>query len=217
MSEKCVDEREAATIPVLRIPNIVSEKVQFSGMKYARLSEHEFCKRTLCLGDILVVRTNGSKELVGRCAVVDTVTEKTVFGSHLIRLRLKKNITSIHSVHAWHYSILREQRQGNIALAWGDYDQQKFRFFHFQSNVGSFLSLIHFKQNSNHSIFFSRPPPTTSRLSFHHSWTRRSRGNCKPYPIITVITSKCKKTKMLNFFSDSSTNDLKYLKKRWKN
>ncbi|MGB8645856.1 MAG: restriction endonuclease subunit S [Anaerolineae bacterium] len=38
-------------------------------------------------GDILVVRTNGSADLVGRCAVVPALQETMAFASYMIRLR----------------------------------------------------------------------------------------------------------------------------------
>ena len=43
-------------------------------------------------GDILVVRTNGSADLVGRCAVVPNLPEPIAFASYLIRLKCDNNI-----------------------------------------------------------------------------------------------------------------------------
>jgi type I site-specific restriction endonuclease len=44
-------------------------------LKFGVLGEAEYKKTVLTEGDILVVRTNGSKDLVGRCAVVHSLLE----------------------------------------------------------------------------------------------------------------------------------------------
>src|SRR3989304_5104689 len=69
-SVKCFSEREKDAIPVLRIPNVASEKITLRDLKFCMLSKSEFDKTVLKQGDILIVRTNGSATLVGRCAVV---------------------------------------------------------------------------------------------------------------------------------------------------
>lgn len=86
-SEKCLAQRDDGDVPVLRIPNVASEKIEFSGLKFAALSPRDFDRVRLAEGDILVVRTNGSLDLVGRSAVVDELPEPAAFASYLIRLR----------------------------------------------------------------------------------------------------------------------------------
>jgi restriction endonuclease S subunit len=83
-SVKCHPERTSDATPVLRIPNVASEKVTLTDMKYGVLSEAEYKKTVLSEGDILVVRTNGSKDLVGRCAVVPALPEPMAFASYMI-------------------------------------------------------------------------------------------------------------------------------------
>jgi type I restriction enzyme S subunit len=56
-------------------------------MKYARLPPTTIKALTLLDGDILIVRTNGSLDLVGRSAVVRGLPEPSVYASYLIRLR----------------------------------------------------------------------------------------------------------------------------------
>lgn len=89
-SEKSHAERSVDAIPVLRIPNVVLEKLQLSDMKYSRLNRAAIESLTLKDGDILIVRTNGSLDLVGRCAVVRELPEPSVYASYLIRLRFEK-------------------------------------------------------------------------------------------------------------------------------
>ena len=86
-SEKCDSERIEGAVPVLRIPNVESEQITLADLKYARLSARDQERLILSKGDILVVRTNGSLDLVGRSAVVDELPEPMAFASYMIRLR----------------------------------------------------------------------------------------------------------------------------------
>jgi type I restriction enzyme S subunit len=77
--------------PVLRIPNVIHRMVNTSDLKYLSVSESERDKLLLRPGDVLVVRTNGNKNYVGRCAVFD-LQEEFLFASYLIRLRLDQRL-----------------------------------------------------------------------------------------------------------------------------
>jgi type I restriction enzyme S subunit len=90
-SVKCEYEHNDEMYPVLRIPNIASETVTFEDLKYARLEEREIRRVALFNDDLLLVRTNGSADLVGRCAVVQELREPTAFASYLIRLRFNQS------------------------------------------------------------------------------------------------------------------------------
>lgn len=86
-SQKC--DYEWSGPPVLRIPNILGGKVELDDLKYARddadLSESD----ALVAGDMLIVRTNGSRDLIGRAAVVEQAFQRPhFFASYLIRYRL---------------------------------------------------------------------------------------------------------------------------------
>jgi type I restriction enzyme S subunit len=86
-SHKCT--AEITEIPVLRIPNIASGTIKFDDLKYCRLDSKELERLILKPGDLLFVRTNGSRELVGRCAIFEnTSAQKYAFASYLIRVRL---------------------------------------------------------------------------------------------------------------------------------
>jgi type I restriction enzyme, S subunit len=86
-SEKCDTERVEGATPVLRIPNVASERISLSDLKYAHLSKRDTEKLLLSEGEVLVVRTNGSLDLVGRSAVVPKLEEPFAFASYMIRLR----------------------------------------------------------------------------------------------------------------------------------
>lgn len=86
--------------PVLRIPNVINKTINLSGLKYLAVSDAEKKKLLLHPGDILVVRTNGNKDYVGRSAVFDLEGEY-LFASYLIRLRLQTEKLNPHYVVAF--------------------------------------------------------------------------------------------------------------------
>lgn len=87
-SQKC--HTEPSGVPILRIPNVAAGSVNFDGLKYCELSDEELRRIQLVPGDLLFVRTNGSRDLVGRCAVFEPrmAEEPVGFASYLIRVRL---------------------------------------------------------------------------------------------------------------------------------
>lgn len=91
-SQKCSAERIEGAFPVLRIPNVALERIDLDKLKFARLPTLECERLLLADGDILVVRTNGSLELVGRSAVIDRLPEPMAFASYLIRLRFNDRL-----------------------------------------------------------------------------------------------------------------------------
>ena len=84
-SRRC--DAPPSSTPVLRIPNIVQGTISYSDIRYCELAGGELERLRLKTGDILVVRTNGSRELVGRCAVYMDEDRPIAFASYLIRLR----------------------------------------------------------------------------------------------------------------------------------
>jgi type I restriction enzyme S subunit len=85
-SKKCSYTRTAT--PVLRIPNLIAGRVDHSDLKFARFDSSEVEKLALEPGDLLVIRSNGSLDLVGRAALVGTAESGFLYAGYLIRLRL---------------------------------------------------------------------------------------------------------------------------------
>ena len=96
-SQKCAYER--AKNPVLRIPNVVRGVVDLSDLKFALLPVEEASELALQEGDLLVVRSNGSKELVGRAAIVPREGVGFAYAGYLIRVRLPRDIVDPRWVH----------------------------------------------------------------------------------------------------------------------
>lgn len=85
-AKKC--NYDGGAVPVLRIPNVQRGRIDLGDIKSANFDAKELLKLELRTGDILVIRSNGSLDLVGRCAIVDDMAAGMLFAGYLIRLRL---------------------------------------------------------------------------------------------------------------------------------
>ncbi len=75
-------------VPILRIPDIVAESANLTGLARLDVPPQTVAKSLLADGDILMVRTNGNPDYVGRCARISGLTEPTAFASYLIRIKV---------------------------------------------------------------------------------------------------------------------------------
>ncbi len=89
-SKKCDYELKGKA--VLRIPNIGDGLINDSDLKFAEFDEKEVKTYELKHGDLLTIRSNGSIDLVGKCALITKKEEKYLFAGYLIRLRPLKNL-----------------------------------------------------------------------------------------------------------------------------
>lgn len=86
-SSKCIIQKGDGLYPVLRIPNVIGEKIDFADLVWSEPTP-DVEKYQLEHGDVLIVRTNGNPDYVGRTAVFEgSVYEQCLFASYLIRLR----------------------------------------------------------------------------------------------------------------------------------
>ncbi len=85
-SAKC--DYDGAGCAVLRIPNVARGQIDLGDVKRA-LEPGAHGDLLIAPADMLIVRTNGSRDLIGRAAVVGApLPEPTSFASYLIRFRL---------------------------------------------------------------------------------------------------------------------------------
>lgn len=86
-SAKC--EESGAGTPVLRIPNVREGSIDLSEMKFSLEPLPMAPAEHIKVGDVLVIRTNGSVSLVGRAAAVARpgLGSPHYFASYLLRLR----------------------------------------------------------------------------------------------------------------------------------
>lgn len=106
-STKCV--RGGSGVPVVRIPNLRAGAIDLADEKRASGTE-DLSALMLEAGDLLIVRTNGSKDLIGRTAVVQPGVE-AAFASYLIRYRVDRTRALPEWVH-----LMLERPEGRRAL-----------------------------------------------------------------------------------------------------
>ena len=88
-STKC--SYDGSGTAVLRIPNIVGGGIRLDDLKRAEVAGGVPANLLLKSGDLLIVRSNGSPDLIGRCAPV-LADMDAAFASYLIRLRLLSQV-----------------------------------------------------------------------------------------------------------------------------
>lgn len=77
---------------VLRIPNIAQHgRIDLTDLKRAEFDAQEVAKLALREGDLLVIRSNGSVDLVGACSVVTAAEAGLLFAGYLMRLRVDQS------------------------------------------------------------------------------------------------------------------------------
>jgi type I restriction enzyme, S subunit len=84
-SKKC--DYNTNGIGVLRIPNIGNGVIDSADLKYGLFDQTEIDNYKLKEGDILTIRSNGSVDLVGKCALIKKIDTDFLFAGYLIKLR----------------------------------------------------------------------------------------------------------------------------------
>lgn len=87
-------------LPVLRIPNVVGDRLEPADMTFVAVPDAEANRLRLADGDMLFVRTNGNPDYVGRSAVFDSAVmqragfdgSNSLYASYLIRARIQRQI-----------------------------------------------------------------------------------------------------------------------------
>ena len=92
---------EVSERPVLRIPNIGSQRVDPDDLKFCGLTGHDAIKYQLEDGDLIFIRTNGMLDRLGSCAVYDGYPTNALFASYLIRARVKQEHVLPHFAAAF--------------------------------------------------------------------------------------------------------------------
>jgi type I restriction enzyme S subunit len=80
-------EHGAQGIPVLRIPNVSGERLDISDLKSSSLDPREAEALRLRLGDLLMIRSNGSVQLIGKAVPVTEAAVGMAYAGYLMRLR----------------------------------------------------------------------------------------------------------------------------------
>ena len=96
-SKKC--GYETAGMGVLRIPNVVAGAIDAADLKFAAFSPEEIQAYALQIGDLLMIRSNGSVSIVGRCARVRDAHTHLLYAGYLIRLRPRETAIGSGFLH----------------------------------------------------------------------------------------------------------------------
>ena len=120
-SVKCT--QDGAGPPVIRIPNVRSGKLDMTDVKFATTQDFQdgaFVEP----GDLLLVRTNGSRELIGRGLVlVRNLAEQHAFASYVIRYRLLGSHLLWRWVDlVWKSRMVRKILEGRAKTTAGQYN-----------------------------------------------------------------------------------------------
>ena len=98
---------------VLKLKNISADgNIDYSEPNRIELTENEINSYRLCNDDLLFVRVNGSRQLVGKCAVFHDVGEIVAYNDHIIRTRLSKD----YNVRFMQYYLLSPAGKREIEL-----------------------------------------------------------------------------------------------------
>lgn len=71
---------------------LVNGRVDTTDLKYGHFDKKELETLSLKDGDLLIIRSNGSLDLVGKAAVVGAEVQGYLFAGYLIRVRVKSNL-----------------------------------------------------------------------------------------------------------------------------
>lgn len=107
---------------VIRIPNIVDESVLVDDLKYATDRAGVPPEVLLREGDVVFVRTNGSRDLIGRAAVASGDAVGLGFASYLIRYRLRADVDPHYLCAVMSAPSTRRVLEGLAATTAGQYN-----------------------------------------------------------------------------------------------
>ncbi len=117
-SKKCGYETKGH--PVLRIPNLSGGKITTEDLKFTKLNEREAEDLSLSVGDILMIRSNGSLNLVGRPALVEGHVKGFCYAGYLVRVRfVPDTVDSRYLIVALNSKLVRDQIEVPIRSAVG--------------------------------------------------------------------------------------------------
>jgi type I restriction enzyme S subunit len=87
---------EERGLPVVAIPEVIASRFRLGECSYAEVPEHEAAALRLESDDVLLVRTNGNPDYIGKSTVVgdEAANHHMIFASYLIRVRTNKDKVS---------------------------------------------------------------------------------------------------------------------------
>jgi type I restriction enzyme S subunit len=115
-------EAASGAYPVLRIPNVVRRNID-TDLKYANLPAREVESLRLAGGDLLLVRTNGNPDNVGKSLLFPAREGTWLFASYLIRVRVDASRVMPAFLHyAFEAPDVRRSMERGIRTSAGNYN-----------------------------------------------------------------------------------------------
>jgi type I restriction enzyme, S subunit len=110
-------------VPILGIPNVARGQLMLNEYNRVCLTAAEVERYRLSAGDLLMVRTNGNPEYVGRCVVVGTLPGEFVYASYLIRLRVQQErVLPAYLAAILNSPTARRSMRGSVRSSAGNYN-----------------------------------------------------------------------------------------------
>lgn len=119
-SLKSTSERQGT--PMLRIPNVLRGDLDLGDLQWIELGEAERAQFEVRPSDILLVRTNGNPDYVGRSVVVPEGTPPMAFASYLLRLRVTNSMLPEYLSAMINAPTTRRSLRGSIRSSAGNYN-----------------------------------------------------------------------------------------------
>ena len=106
-----------AGYPVIAIPQVVAPHLTLSDVPYAEINEIEAVALRLKADDVLLIRTNGNPEYIGKSTIVseEVAGIHTIFASYLIRVRTKQEMLLGSYLNYFLASPLGRRQAGAVA------------------------------------------------------------------------------------------------------
>ncbi|MFJ9933183.1 restriction endonuclease subunit S [Streptomyces virginiae] len=126
LSEELINGRSVKTLeggfPVLRLTALKSDGVDTAEQKEGAWSKEEALSYLIEEGDFLVSRGNGSRNLVGRGALVRSAPSPVAFPDTMIRIRVNPAVIQAQYLkHLWDSRCVRDQIEGAARTTAGIY------------------------------------------------------------------------------------------------
>lgn len=114
---------EPTGVPILRIPNVLRGELDLADLQWINLSDEDVNRYTVKDGDILLVRSNGNPDYVGRCVVVKAPIKAMVYASYLIRLRVNsKKVIPEFIAAVLNSPSIRRKLRGDVRSSAGNFN-----------------------------------------------------------------------------------------------
>ena len=111
--------KEGKATVVLRLADLCNHKIIKDNIREIKITDNEAKQYKLDYNDILIIRVNGSEDIVGRFILYD-LNENWIYCDHLIRLKYDKTI--IESYYLFYYAqtnVVREYIKANVVSSAG--------------------------------------------------------------------------------------------------